>query len=308
MNAGTMDNAVSDLARVLENGKFALTAEVTPPLSGAPEALLEKARPFRGVVDAVNVTDGASARVHMSSLAAAALLAADGIEPILQMTCRYRNRIALESDILGASALGVRNILVLRGDDPSVGDHPEAKPVFDFESRELLQVAGAMATSGMLPSGRKITPPPALFLGAADTPIDPPDDWIPQALIDKADAGARFIQTQFCFDTGIVRRYAQGLARAGLADRLSVLIGIGPLASARSALWMRKNLWGTTIPDAIIERLEGARQPKEEGIAICAELLVELAEIPGIGGAHLMAPLNEAAVPAAVAQSGLRKA
>ena len=303
-----MDSAVSDLARVLEIGKFAITAEVTPPLSSAPEALLEKARPFRGVVDAVNVTDGASARVHMSSLAAAALLAADGIEPILQMTCRDRNRIALESDLLGASALGVRNILVLRGDDPSVGDHPEAKPVFDFESRELLQVAGAMATSGTLPSGRKITPPPALFLGAADTPIDPPDDWIPQALIDKADAGARFIQTQFCFDTGIVRRYAQGLARAGLADRLSVLIGIGPLASARSALWMRKNLWGTTIPDAIIERLEGARQPKEEGIAICAELLVELAEIPGIGGAHLMAPLNEAAVPAAVAQSGLRKA
>ena len=308
MNAETMDNAVSDLAQVLKIGNFALTAEVTPPLSGAPEALLEKARPFRGVVDAVNVTDGASARVHMSSLAAAALLAADGIEPILQMTCRDRNRIALESDLLGASALGVRNILVLRGDDPSVGDHPEAKPVFDFESRELLQVAGAMATSGTLPSGRKITPPPALFLGAADTPIDPPDDWIPQALIDKADAGARFIQTQFCFDTGIVRRYAQGLARAGLADRLSVLIGIGPLASARSALWMRKNLWGTKIPDAIIERLEGARRPKEEGIAICAELLVELAEIPGIGGAHLMAPLNEAAVPAAVAQSGLRKA
>ena len=308
MIAGPMDSAVSDLARVLKIGNFALTAEVTPPLSGAPEALLEKARPFRGVVDAVNVTDGASARVHMSSLAAAALLAADGIEPILQMTCRDRNRIALESDLLGASALGVRNILVLRGDDPSVGDHPEAKPVFDFESRELLQVANAMATSGTLPSGRKITPPPALFLGAADTPIDPPDDWIPQALIDKADAGARFIQTQFCFDTGIVRRYAQGLARAGLADRLSVLIGIGPLASARSALWMRKNLWGTTIPDAIIERLEGARRPKEEGIAICAELLVELAEIPGIGGAHLMAPLNEAAVPAAVAQSGLRKA
>ena len=306
MNVAAAQAPVSDLARVLGEGKFAITAEVTPPLAGAPDALLEKARPLRGVVDAVNVTDGAGARVHMSSLAAAAVLARDGIEPVLQMTCRDRNRIALESDLLGASALGIRNILVLRGDDPSVGDHPEAKPVFDFESRDLLQAATAMGTAGTLPSGRKITPPPVLFLGAADTPIEPPDDWHPQALIDKAEAGARFIQTQFCFDTGIVRRYAQGLARAGLAGRLSILIGIGPLASARSALWMRKNLWGTTIPDALIERLENAREPREEGIAICAELLAELAEIPGIAGAHLMAPLNEAAVPAAVARSGLR--
>lgn len=306
MNAGPPQAPVSDLARVLAIGRFAITAEVTPPLSGAPDGLLERARPLKGVVDAVNVTDGASARVHISSLAAAALLAADGIEPILQMTCRDRNRIALESDILGASALGIRNILVLRGDDPAAGDHPEAKPVFDFESRDLLQAATAMGTAGTLPSGRKITPPPTLFLGAADTPIEPPADWHPEALMAKAEAGARFIQTQFCFDTGIVRRYAEGLAKAGLADRLSILIGIGPLASARAALWMRKNLWGTTIPDALIERLEGARQPKEEGIAICAELLAELAEIPGIAGAHLMAPLNESAVPAAVAQSGLR--
>ena len=306
MSTATKPSPVSDLARILGQGKFAITAEVTPPLSGAPEALLEKARPLKGVVDAVNVTDGASAKVHMSSLAAAALLAQDGIEPVLQMTCRDRNRIALESDLLGASALGIRNILVLRGDDPTVGDHPEAKPVFDFESRDLLDVALTMQTAGALPSGRKIDAPPRLFMGAADTPIEPPEDWHPQALIAKADAGARFIQTQFCFDTGIVRRYAEGLAKAGLAERLSVLIGIGPLASARSALWMRKYLWGTTIPDAIIERLESARDPKDEGTAICAELLAELAEIPGIAGAHLMAPLNEAAVPAAVTRSGLR--
>ena len=306
MKAGPPPAAVSALARVLEQGRFAITAEVTPPLSGAADGLLEKARPLKGVVDAVNVTDGASARVHMSSLAAAALLAQGGIEPVLQMTCRDRNRIALESDILGASALGIRNILVLRGDDPSVGDHPEAKPVFDFESRDLLRAATAMGTAGTLASGRKIEAPPILFLGAGDTPIDPPEDWHPQALMAKAEAGARFIQTQFCFDTGIVRRYAEGLARAGLAARLSILIGIGPLASARSALWIRKNLWGSTIPDALIERLEGARRPKEEGIAICAELLAELAEIPGIAGAHLMAPLNESAIPAAVARSGLR--
>ncbi|MHA1537225.1 MAG: methylenetetrahydrofolate reductase [Alphaproteobacteria bacterium] len=306
MNVSSAETPVSGLARVLAQGKFALTAEVTPPLSGAPDSLLEKARPLGNVVDAVNVTDGASARVHMSSLAAAALLVKDGIEPVLQMTCRDRNRIALESDLLGASALGIRNILVLRGDDPSAGDHPEAKPVFDLESRDLLQVADEMQASGVLPSGRKITPPPTLFMGAADTPLDPPEDWHPEALIAKAEAGARFIQTQFCFDTGIVRRYAEGLERVGLANRLSVLIGIGPLASARSALWMRKNLWGTTIPDNLIERLERARDPKDEGAAICAEMLAELTEIPGIAGAHLMAPLNEAAVPGAVARSGVR--
>ena len=301
---------VSGLAGLLADGKFAVTAEVTPPLAGGSEALIAKASPLKGAVDAVNVTDGASARVHMSSVAAAALLLREGIEPVLQVTCRDRNRIALESDLLGASALGLRNVLILRGDDPTAGDHPDAKPVFDLESRDLLAVAAQMRDEATLPSGRAIDPPPSLFLGAADSPIDPPDDWTPDGLKAKADAGAQFVQTQFCFDTGVVRRYAERLAEHGLTDRLGILIGIGPLLSARSAIWMRENLWGTIIPDDIVERMQAAADPeaaKAEGIAICADLLRELAEIPGIAGAHLMAPRNEASVPAAVAASGVRR-
>jgi methylenetetrahydrofolate reductase (NADPH) len=297
---------VSGLEKTLAAGKFAITAEVTPPLSAAAEALLEKALPLKGVVDAVNVTDAASARVHMSSVAAAALLAREGIEPVVQMTCRDRNRIALECDLLGAAALGVHNVLILGGDDPKAGDHPDAKPVFDFDSRGLIEVAASMRDEGKLPSGREIKPPPALFLGAADLPIDPPDDWKPDGLAAKIDAGAGFVQTQFCFDMDVVRRYAERLGAHGITERVGILIGIGPLASARSARWMRENLFGTIIPDAVVERMDGAEDPKAEGVEICAELLQALAEIPGIAGAHLMAPLNEKSVPATVDRAGVR--
>jgi methylenetetrahydrofolate reductase (NADPH) len=297
----------SGLARALTTGSFVVTAEVTPPLSAAREALIEKAGHLKGVVDAVNVTDGASARVHMSSVASAAILLQEGIEPILQMTCRDRNRIALESDLLGAAALGIRNVLILTGDDPKVGDHPDAKPVFDLGSADLIRVAAQMRDTAKLPSGRDIVPPPMLVLGAADVPAEPGSPGFkPDALKGKADAGARFIQTQFCFDAGIVRRYTGALGELGLTERLGILIGIGPLASAKSARWMVKNLFGTTIPEAIIDRLDAASEPKAEGVAICAELMQELAEIPGVAGVHLMAPLNEAAVPETVARAGVR--
>jgi len=295
------------LERVLRAGHFALTAEVTPPLSSNPARLLAKALPLKGFADAVNVTDGASARAHMSSVASAAILVANGIEPILQITCRDRNRIAIQSDLLGAAALGVRNVLVLTGDDPKAGDQPETKPVFDLDSKTLIATAAAMRDQGKLPSGREIQDPPDLFIGAADLPIDPPAGWKADSLKAKADAGARFIQTQFCFDMEIVRRYAARLGELGLTERLYILIGIGPLSSAKSARWMRQNLFGTTIPDAIIERLDAAKEPKQEVVRICVELLQQLAEIPGIAGAHLMAPLNEAAVPTTIEQSGLLK-
>ncbi|HEX7006594.1 MAG TPA: methylenetetrahydrofolate reductase [Alphaproteobacteria bacterium] len=295
------------LERVLRAGHFAMTAEVTPPLSSNPARLLEKALPLKGYADAVNVTDGASARAHMSSLAASAILVQNGIEPILQVTCRDRNRIAIQSDLLGAGALGVRNVLVLTGDDPKAGDQPDTKPVFDLNSTALIKTAATMRDEGKLPSGREILDPPQLFIGAADLPIDPPAGWKAEGLKAKADAGARFVQTQFCFDMEIVRRYAAALRDLGLTERLYILIGIGPLSSAKSARWMRQNLYGTTIPDAIIDRMEQAKDPKAEGTRICVELLQQLVEIPGIAGAHLMAPLNEAAVPAAIEQSGLLK-
>ena len=295
------------LERVLRSGAFAVTAEVTPPLSSSSGDLLDKALPLRGLADAVNVTDGASARVHMSSLAAAALLATNGIEPVLQMTCRDRNRLALQGDVLGAGALGIPNILMLRGDDVAAGDQPDAASVFDYESRDLIAVVATMRGDARLPSGREIAAPPKIFIGAAELPSDPTADWDSARLRAKSEAGADFVQTQFCFDAGVVRRYAQRLGDEGLTEGLFILIGIGPPASARSARWMRDNLFGTLMPDAVIERLEGAADARAEGVDICIELLQELADIPGIAGAHIMAPLNEASVPEVIERSGVVK-
>lgn len=290
----------SALQSALGAGRFALTAEVAPPLTASAADLLALAAPLAGLVDAVNVTDAASARPRMSSLAAAAILVRAGIEPVMQVTCRDRNRIGLQSDLLGAAALGVCNLLVLRGDDVGAGNQPEAKPVFDLDSGALIATASDLARHGRLPSGETIRPPPAFFVGAADTPLDPPPGWKPDRLRAKIDAGAQFVQTQFCFDAALLRRYAARLREEGLSARAPLLIGIGPLASARSARWMKQNLGGTIIPEATIARLDAAADPAAEGIRICTELLQELATIPGIAGAHLMAPLSLAAIPAAI--------
>ncbi len=293
------------LVRTLLNGAFAITAEITPPVSGAPEALLEMVEPLRGWVDAVNVTDGPRGRVHMSSLAAAAILADHGIDPVLQFTCRDRNRIALQSDLLGASALGVRNILVLRGDEPDPNEVPPPKPVFDLDSRNLIHLAAKMRDGSALPSGREIISPPRFFIGAADTPTDPAPGWRPTSLQRKVEAGAQFVQTQLCFDIDVVRRYAARLEDTGLTDRVYLLIGLGPPASARSARWMRDNLHGVIVPDHIIGRLEKAGDPRGEGIRICAELIEQLQQIDGVSGAHLMAPGNIESIPRAVQESRL---
>src|SRR6185295_18904197 len=208
-------------------------------------------------------------------------------------TCRDRNRLALQGDILGAASLGIHNILILGGDDPKVGDQPEAKAVHDLDSRGLLAMAQAMRTEHKLPRG-------------ADIPTDPAPDWTPKGLQAKAAAGADFVQTQFCMDAGVVRRYTARLHEHGV--RLPILVGIAPIPSAKSARWMREKLFGTRIPDAVVERLEKAKDAKAEGLKICVELLQELAEIPGVGGAHVMAPMNFSAIPLAIEQSGvLRK-
>jgi methylenetetrahydrofolate reductase (NADPH) len=296
--------ADSRLATALRAGAFAVTAELVPPVAGAPEPLVAAVSPLRGVVDAVNVTDGPRAMVHMSGLAAATLMVREGIEPILQVTCRDRNRIALQADLLGASALGIRNVLMMGGDPPPEGvDAPKA--VFDIGTRDLIALAARMRAGEPLPSGRKVTAPPRLFLGAADMPVDPEPGWKPDSLLHKIDAGARFVQTQLCYDIGVVRRYAAALLDAGVTERAAVLIGIGPLASARSARWMRENLYGVIVPDAVIDRLERADDEKAEGVAICAELLRQLSETPGVAGAHLMAPGNADGIPAAIDRAGL---
>jgi methylenetetrahydrofolate reductase (NADPH) len=292
----------TSFAATLAAGRFAITAEIAPPLSCDPDDVIKKALPLKGLADAVNVTDGAGAQAHLGALAASALLARAGIEPIQQFTCRDRNRIALQGDLLAAAALGVRNLLLLRGDDPTAGDQPDAKPVFDLDTVGLLRTAAGLRDLGELPSGRTLAERPAFFLGVADVPIDPPDGWAPHSLKAKADAGAQFVQTQFCMDAGIVRRYLARLDQHGLPSRLAILIGVVPLKSARSARWMRKHLPGTIIPDATIARLEAAANPAAEGRRACVELMQELAEIRGVAGAHVMAPANAEAIPHVLAE------
>lgn len=295
-----------NLQQKIAAGRFVITAEVTPPVTFSSDELLDRALPLKDVADAVNVTDGAGARPHMSALVSATLLVQNGIEPILQLTCRDRNRIALQSELMGAAAVGIRNVLALRGDDPSAGDQPDAKPVFDLDSRALLETARRLRDRNELPNGKKVSGRAEFFLGTADSPIDPPPGWQPNALAGKVAAGAQFAQTQFCMDAGVARRYVARLAEHGLDKKLPLLIGIAPLRSAKSARWMKEKLFGTIMPEAVIERMEKASDPAAEGIRIAVDLIVEIAQIPNIGGVHIMAPNNDAAVPTVIAEARAR--
>ena len=290
----------------LSSGRFVMTAEVVPPISCDPRDLLHKAAPLKGLADAVNVTDGAGARAHMGALAAAAILLNAGLEPILQLTCRDRNRIGLQGDLMGASALGIRNLLILTGDKPSAGDQPDATAVFDLDSKTLSQTAHMIGSEGQLPTGTKVAGAVPFLIGAADMPIDPKPDWQPTGLKAKIAVGARFAQTQFCMDAGVLRRYMARLTEAGVLPGLAMLIGVNPLRSAKSAHWMRNHLFGTIIPDAMIERMEKAADPAAEGRRICVEYVEEIAEIPGVAGVHIMAPGNDAAVPDVIAMARAR--
>jgi methylenetetrahydrofolate reductase (NADPH) len=288
-------------AERLKAGRFVMTAEIAPPVATDAQDLRSKAAPLKGLADAVNVTDGAGARAHMAALPAASILLAMEIEPILQITCRDKNRIALQSELMGAAALGIRNLLLLTGDDPKAGDQPDTKPVFDINSTTLIETARRLRDEGTLPTGRKVSGEAAFFIGAADLPIDPPAGWQPNALLGKIKSGAQFAQTQFCMDAAIVRRYVGALEAAGVTKQLAILIGVNPLRSAKSARWMKNHLFGTIIADALIARMEKATEPTREGIAICAELIEDYATIPGVAGVHIMAPGNDAAIPEVIA-------
>ena len=300
-----MKQAPSNLARALQAGHFAMTAETSPPDAASAQAVIDRVTCLKGLADAVNVTDGASARVHMSAFAAATIMAREGIEPVLQLTTRDRNRIALQGDVVGASALGIHNFLCLTGDKMSAGDQPDAAEVFEIDSGELMRQMRDMRDNGSFPSGRPIDPAPSLFLGAAEMPAEPGENWPAARLQAKIDNGTQFFQTQYCFELEKVKRYCQALVDGGFTEQAYFLIGIGPLASARSALWMNENLFGVHIPDNIIERLEGAADQKAEGRAICAELLQAFSEIEGCAGAHLMAPHGEASCAQVIRESGL---
>jgi len=260
---------------------------------------------LKNVVDAVNVTDGAGAKPHMSALASAAILAQNGIEPVLQFTTRDRNRIAIQGDLIGGWALGIPNILCLYGDDITVGDQPDSKKVHDIDSKQLMETAKIMKNEGTFPTGRKIDPKPELFIGAADLPRRPEKDFNASGLLAKISAGADFFQTQFAFDINILKEYMKVINDAGVTEKAYYIVGLGPLASARSAKWMDANLFGVNIPEAVIKRIEGSDNEKLEGQKICIELLEQFKEIDGIHGAHLMGPRQEQNIADLVSNAGL---
>ena len=295
------------LERVLRRGEFAITAELNPPDSANPDDVYERVAHFDGWVDGINATDGSGANCHMSSVAICALLTRVGYSPILQISCRDYNRIAIQGNVLGAAALGVCNVLALTGDGVQGGDHPEAKPVFDLDSTSLLATMKKMRDERAFLSGRKITDPPRLFLGAAENPFAPPYDWRPLRLAKKIAAGAQYFQTQYCYDIPLLKSFMQKVRDMGLDQQAYILVGVGPLPSAKTAKWMRSNVAGVHIPDALIKRLEGAENQKAEGIKLCIDLIQEIHEIAGVAGVHIMAYRQEESVGHIVSESGILK-
>jgi len=292
------------LADALRTGRFAVTAEVAPPRGADVTRLRETARILRGWVDAANVTDNQGARVRMSSLAGSAVLLAEGLDPVMQMTCRDRNRIALQSDLLAAGGLGVPNVLLMTGDRPERGDHPDAPGVFDLDSDSLTAAARALRDDGTLLSGQTVDPAPRYLIGAVD-----PGAGEPERLARKVALGTEFVQTQFVFD---VAAFAGWLARVrdlGLTQRCGVLAGVGPIRSLR-ALDVMAGLPGVAVPAALERRLRGvpAHRVAEEGMAACAETVAALRELPGLAGVHVMAVAYERGVPEILTAAGLGRA
>ena len=293
------------LERVLRRGEFAITAELNPPDSANADDVYERAKIFEGWVDGINATDGSGAHCHMSSVAICALLTRVGYSPVLQISCRDYNRIAIQGNVLGAAALEVGNILCLTGDGVQCGDQPEAKPVFDLDSTSLLAIIKRMRDDGVFLSGRKITTPPRVFIGAAENPFAPPYEFRPFRLAKKIAAGAQFCQTQYCFDLPRLRSFMAVARDLGLTERCFILIGVGPLASAKTAKWMRAHVAGVHIPDEVIKRLEGAKNQKAEGKKICVEMIQQLREVKGVSGVHVMAYRQEEYVSDIVHESGV---
>lgn len=295
------------LERVLRSGRFAVTSELNPPDSADPEDVYSSALVLSSVCDAINAVDASGAHCHMSSVAICALLVRAGYEPVFQITCRDRNRIAIQGDLLGAAAMGVHNVLCITGDDVSAGDQPEAKRVFDFDSIQLLNTARIMRDDGVFLSGRKLTTPPRLFLGAAANPFAQPFDWRPLRLAKKVAAGASFIQTQYCFDIPRLEQFMQAVRDMGLHEKVYILVGVGPLRSEKAAEFMRTNVPGVRIPDEIVERLR--KTPKEkkkaEGKRICVEMIQQVREIEGVAGVHVMAYRQEETVAQIIQDAGL---
>jgi len=297
---------IKTLEQTLKANEFAITAEIPAPISASASEMEEKIDLLTGHVHAINVTDNPGATAHMSSLAGCSIVRNKGIDPIFQVTCRDRNRLAIQSDLMGASALGINNVLTLAGDPVKNGDQPDAKAVFDINSKKILSIMQSMNDLGETMSGRQLQTKSNFFAGGAAIIHEPENNWDPVALKDKVTQGAKFIQTQFCYDVDLLRDYMKHIVDAGLSEKLFFIIGIGPLRSDKSAKWMRDKLFGTVIPESIVQRMEQAENQILEGTAICAELINQFEEIDGVHGAHLMAPRNLSAIAPTVKKAGIK--
>ena len=291
----------------LASGSFAVTAEIGPPRGAATDSIVTAVSRLCGWVDAVNVTDNQGSNVRLASWAGSLAALAAGLEPVMQMTCRDRNRIALQSDLLGASALGIRNVLAMTGDHPKFGDHPEAKPVFDLDSIQLLWALRHMRDQGAALSGKKLDPPPECFLGAVENPFAPPEGFRADRLGKKVEAGAQFVQTQFVFDVAGFGQWMAQVRDLGLHERCYILAGVGAVRSRRGLDFMRDNVPGVTVPDDVYRRLMAvpADQTAAEGARLAAETIKQLTTIEGVAGVHLFMAGNERAVPDVLGEAGL---
>jgi len=295
----------TNLEKVLAEGHFAVTGELGPPKGTSADFVRRKVEILRNYVDAVNITDNQTAVVRMSSVAACAILKQVGLDPVMQMTCRDRNRIAIQADILGAVALGVGNLLCLSGDHQKFGNHPESKNVHDIDSMQLIQMVRRMRDDAQFLSGDKVFSGVRLFIGAAANPFADPFEFRPLRLEKKVRAGADFIQTQGVFDVERFARYMELVRERGLHEQVYILAGIIPMKSAGMARYMRDYVAGLTVPNELVERMENAEDAKEEGVRISLELIEQLREIEGVHGIHLMAVAWEDIVPVIIERAGL---
>lgn len=297
----------SNLEKVLKAGHFAFTGELGPPRGSNVEAVKEKAAHLKGMVDSVNITDNQTAMVRMSSWAASLIAIEEGLEPNYQMVCRDRNRLAMQADILGASAHGIRNMLCLSGDHQQFGDHPTAKGVFDIDSMQLISMTKQMRDDGTFLSGQKIDEPPKIFIGAAANPFAEPFEWRVHRLAKKIAAGADFIQTQCIYNMKKMREWIRQANEMGLTEKVYILAGVTPLKSLGMARYMKSSVPGMDVPDELIKRLQGAGKGKyaEEGIKIACEQIQEFKEMKGVAGIHLMAIEWEHKVPEIAKLAGM---
>ncbi len=298
---------LSRLHQALLQGRFVVTAEIGPPRGATVEPIRRKARRLRDWVDAVNVTDNQSAVVRLASWAGSLACLQEGVEPIMQLQCRDRNRIALQSDLLGAAALGIPNVLLLTGDHQRFGDHPDARGVFDLDSIQLIWTARTLRDQRQLLSGRPLQPPPAWLIGAVENPCAAPQRYRAERLGKKVAAGAQFVQTQVVFDLGIFRQWLADVRDLGLDRRCAILAGIGPIRSLRALEFMRSEVPGLYVPEEVARRLRGVPEERvaAEGLALCAEIIQQVRAMPGVAGVHVMAFGWEDAVPELLERAGL---